>query len=328
MKRLLLITLPLLFIFVYLSCGYASITIIPQSPKEQIVKLGDGELVFTNIELKNTMGDYTYSWRYDVINRTKIHWGKISIYNIATDDKGNELGFFNYTHIEDLKPDGMVKMGTEFSKSLWINTNLKNEEIEDMGFIIKQATYPANYKFRMIKPDDNSDLRYENKDFVIKFYINSSYNDPKVRYSAWGKIEKMGVQLLNKTNAEMEIDWNRSRYIDIYNVSHTLVPAGIKYTDKNNNKPPAIIPPNAAHSDIILPTDNIYYDDNPGTYNDSWKISPLFPKDYQVVPNSMDSRAGDAHKYNNGGVFKIYLSLMIKGKKENISFDFNINTLK
>lgn len=35
--------------------------------------------------------------------------------------------------------------------------------------------------------------------------------------------------------------------------------SGVKYIDRNNSQPPNIIPKNASLSDVIIPTDNIYY---------------------------------------------------------------------
>ena len=89
--------------------------------------------------------------------------------------------------------------------------------------------------------------------------------------------------------------------------SSRVIHSGIKLADRNNPQAPTVIPPNAKVSDILIPSENIYYSE---LYNE-WKYRPLFGGEDRLVWNDKD--------------FSIYFPLEIKGDNKEYSFKFKIN---
>ncbi|MCT7466486.1 hypothetical protein N5T78_07850 [Aliarcobacter cryaerophilus] len=98
------------------------------------------------------------------------------------------------------------------------------------------------------------------------------------------------LEINNNSKKEIEIDWNKTYFIDKGRTNGTFMFEGIVYKDRNNSKP----------SDIVFPE---------GIYS---KL--IYPNNY-VVFNSAGGFSDWGHNGFGTGEFGIYLSLKIDNKE-------------
>lgn len=105
------------------------------------------------------------------------------------------------------------------------------------------------------------------------------------------------LTLKNKTEKTLEIDWNRSYYINNGKADGGLYFDGIVIAQRNNQRPPEIILPNSSLEKNLIPNNNFEF-----------KIFPLAHWDF---------------KYLQGYSHGVYLTLKSDGKEEvvNVSLD-------
>lgn len=107
-------------------------------------------------------------------------------------------------------------------------------------------------------------------------------------------VKGFNLILNNKTTSVMKIIWDDSVF------SYATIPSpvfheGIKYIDRNNSKPPTLIPPNGNLVDSVYPTKLAYFDD--GKYTGGWKQLPV------------------------GKNVSVLLALEVNGKRQNLNID-------
>ena len=96
--------------------------------------------------------------------------------------------------------------------------------------------------------------------------------------------------------------------------------SGVKYTDRNNSQPASTIPKGASLSDILLPTDNVYY--LSGQYG-GWQEKYLIPCVYRNAAN----RATEAPSFI-GKTMTIMMPILIENIQNDYTFTFSIDKLK
>lgn len=85
---------------------------------------------------------------------------------------------------------------------------------------------------------------------------------------------QFGFFLTNKTSHSIKIIWDEAVYVDESGMSKKIMHSGVKYIDRNNPQPPTTVVRGATISDIVFPTDNVYFES--GKYG-GWRELPLFP---------------------------------------------------
>lgn len=103
----------------------------------------------------------------------------------------------------------------------------------------------------------------------------------------WDGYQAFELTIKNKTSIDMELDWNKTAYIENNQTKGGFMFEGIVYKDRNNLKPPDIIFANSVLRKNIFPNTLV-------NFSKSWYHHP--------IPSG-----------NNG----IYLSIKIKGKELN-----------
>ncbi len=94
--------------------------------------------------------------------------------------------------------------------------------------------------------------------------------------------------------------------------------AGVKYIDRNSSQPASIIPKGASLSDIIQPTDNIYYAS--GQYG-GWRANNLFTF-------SIDAKNVSVTKVPYiGKTVRILFPIIIEDVKNEYVFEFKIDDI-
>lgn len=69
----------------------------------------------------------------------------------------------------------------------------------------------------------------------------------------------LGIDLKNKSEETIEIDWNRSTIVDRAGKVHGIIHKGVKIADRGSAMPPSVIPPGAILEDYVYPTDLFFF---------------------------------------------------------------------
>lgn len=170
---------------------------------------------------------------------------------------------------------------------------------------------PANAKQQFgetkvvnFKDGNLSKYRYEDDYIDIVWYVSS---------------KQFNFELKNKSGHTIKINWDDVSYVDVNGKTGRVMHAGVKYTERNNSQPATTIPKNATISDILLPTDNVYFVS--GQYG-GWREEDLIPSTYRTQE---DYDAG-AKNYV-GKKMIILMPIMIENVQNDYTFEFNIDEL-
>lgn len=97
-----------------------------------------------------------------------------------------------------------------------------------------------------------------------------TYEDDMITCTWLVQAKQISFALANKTESSMKILWDQAAFVDVNGTSHRVMHSGVKYIDRNVSQPPSIILRKTTLNDIVVPTDNIYYDGG-------WREIPIFP---------------------------------------------------
>ena len=154
--------------------------------------------------------------------------------------------------------------------------------------------------------DGNLDkYRYEDDYIAIVWYVGTT---------------QFYFDLTNKSGNTLKINWDDISYVDYQGKTGRMMHSGVKYTDRNNSQPASTIPKGASLSDILLPTDNVYY--LSGQYG-GWQEKYLIPCVYRNAAN----RATEAPSFI-GKTMTIMMPILIENIQNDYTFTFSIDKLK
>jgi hypothetical protein len=162
------------------------------------------------------------------------------------------------------------------------------------------------YVFKMIAPAENLSNAFRDDIISVQFTLSET---------------GINFALGNVSDQPLKILWNDVSYIDIGKVSHRVMHSGIQYDERSNAMPPVSVPPNSAITDVIVPTDYVFF--SKGIYTQyftipaSWQVTPFFPP-----PNKKEAL------FFNGRTFEIYLPIEIGGSVKNYRFTFEIHVME
>lgn len=135
------------------------------------------------------------------------------------------------------------------------------------------------------------------------------YEDDYINIVWFVGYKQFDFSLTNKTNHTIKINWDDVSYVDMNGNVGRVMHSGVKYTDRNNSQPATSIPKKASITDLLMPTDNVYYAS--GKYG-GWRETPLIP-----------------YTYNNGGAegktMTILMPIMIENVQNDYTFEFLIS---
>ena len=154
------------------------------------------------------------------------------------------------------------------------------------------------------KEGEVSKYRYEDDYIDIVWYVST---------------KQFNFTLKNKSNHTIKINWDDISYVDYKGSVGRVMHAGVKYTDRNSSQPASTVPKNASITDILLPTENVYYVS--GQYG-GWREKMLIPSIY----NTPQDFAAEANDYV-GKTMKILMPIMIENVQNDYTFEFNIASL-
>ncbi len=189
--------------------------------------------------------------------------------------------------------------------------SLKNVRryVANYSVVLSKVESPENAKqtygeTKVVTIDDNdiNKYRYEDDFISITWHVSTT---------------KFNFALLNKSNHTLKINWNDISYVDTEGKVGRVMHAGVKYVEKNNSQPPTSIPKGATISDILLPTENVYYAQYIG-----WKEKYLIPSFYKT----QEDKDNNAQSYV-GKTMQVLMPIMIEDVKNDYVFTFEIEKL-
>ncbi len=149
-----------------------------------------------------------------------------------------------------------------------------------------------------------SKYRYEDDFIDIVWYVSS---------------KQFNFTLKNKSGHTLKINWDDVSYVDTKGQVGRVMHAGVKYSERNSSQPSTTIPKGASITDILLPTDNVYYVS--GQYG-GWRESYLIPCVYQTQ-EAFNTSAPTLV----GKTMTIMMPIIIENIQNDYTFTFNIDKL-
>ena len=147
---------------------------------------------------------------------------------------------------------------------------------------------------------------------------NYNYEDDYIYISWFVGSSQFSFELKNKSNYSIKIPWDEVTYINTSGHVGRVMHSGVKYIDRNNSQPASIIPKGTSLSDIIQPTDNVYYAS--GQYG-GWRTNNLFA--FSIDKNNV----AVAKVPYIGKTVCILLPVIIEEVKNEYVFEFKIDDI-
>lgn len=147
---------------------------------------------------------------------------------------------------------------------------------------------------------------------------NYNYKDDYVDISWIVSSTQFNFVLKNKGTYSIKIPWDEVTYINASGQTGRVMHSGVKYIDRNNSQPPSIVPKNASLSDVIIPTDNIYYVS--GQYG-GWREGNLF--NFPIDKNNIEA----SKVPYVGKTVRILLPIVIEDIRNEYVFEFKIDDI-
>lgn len=146
--------------------------------------------------------------------------------------------------------------------------------------------------------------RYEDDYIDIIWYVSST---------------QFNFTLTNKSNHTIKINWDDISFVDYNGKTGRVMHTGVKYNERNNSQPASTIPKGASLTDILLPTDNVYF--TSGQYG-GWNESLLIPSIYKTPEDFANGAANYV-----GKTMRILMPILIENVQNDYTFEFTINKL-
>ena len=125
-------------------------------------------------------------------------------------------------------------------------------------------SYVANYSVGLATVESPADAKQQfgdtkvvsfNEEGVSKYHYEDDYIDI-VWYVG---LKQFNFTLKDKSGHTLKINWDDVSYVDVKGQVGRVMHSGVKYVDRNSSQPATTVPKGASISDILLPTDNVYY---------------------------------------------------------------------
>lgn len=145
------------------------------------------------------------------------------------------------------------------------------------------------------------------------------YEDDYINIVWYVGLKQFNFTLNNKSGHSLKINWDDISFVDTNGQVGRVMHSGVKYTERNNSQPATTVPKGASISDILLPTENVYYVS--GQYG-GWRENYLLPCVYQT-PEAFNAGASSLV----GKTMTIMMPIMIENVQNDYTFTFNIDKL-
>lgn len=186
-----------------------------------------------------------------------------------------------------------------FGPRLMYNVGLSN--VEAPADAKKQY---GETKIVTLEEEGKSGYKYEDDYIDISWFVGSS---------------QFSFNLKNKSEYSIKIPWDDVTYINTAGSVGRVMHSGVKYIDRNNSQPASVIPKGASLSDIVQPTDNVYYAS--GQYG-GWRTSNLF--NFNIDKANLETSKAPYI----GKTVRILLPILIQDVRNEYVFEFKIDDIQ
>lgn len=185
-------------------------------------------------------------------------------------------------------------------------------------------SYVASYSVGLTTVESPADAKLQfgetkvvtfNEEGVSKY----RYEDDYINIVWYVGLKQFNFTLYNKSGHSLKINWDDISFVDTKGQVGRVMHSGVKYTERNNSQPATTVPKGASISDILLPTENVYYVS--GQYG-GWRENYLLPCVYQT-PEAFNAGASSLA----GKTMTIMMPIMIENVQNDYTFTFNIDKL-
>lgn len=186
-------------------------------------------------------------------------------------------------------------------------------------------SYMASYSVGLSSVESPADAKQQFGETKVVSFTDEKgidkyrYEDDYIEVIWYVSAKQFNFDLKNKSGHTIKINWDDISYVDVTGKAGRVMHAGVKYAEKNSSQPSTTIPKNATISDVLIPTDNIYYIS--GTYG-GWNEKNLIPSFYQ----SQEALNENAGQYV-GKKMTILMPILIENIQNDYTFEFNIDKL-
>lgn len=145
------------------------------------------------------------------------------------------------------------------------------------------------------------------------------YEDDYIEISWFVYSSQFSFTLKNKSDYSIKIPWDDVTYINTAGSVSRVMHEGVKYIDRYNSQPASVVPKGASLSDIIQPTENVYFIS--GQYG-GWRTANLFS--FNINKSNLEvSKAIYINK-----TVRILLPILIEDVRNEYVFEFKIEDIK
>lgn len=185
-------------------------------------------------------------------------------------------------------------------------------------------SYIASYSVGLSAVESPADAKQQfgetkvltfNEEGVSKY----RYEDDYINIVWYVGLKQFNFTLNNKSGHRLKINWDDISFVDTEGQVGRVMHSGVKYTERNNSQPATTVPKGASISDILLPTENVYFVS--GQYG-GWRENYLLPCVYQT-PEAFNAGASSLV----GKTMTIMMPIMIENVQNDYTFTFNIDKL-
>ena len=184
--------------------------------------------------------------------------------------------------------------------------------------------YIASYSVGLSSVESPADAKQQfgetkvvtfNEEGVSKY----RYEDDYINIVWYVGLKQFNFTLNNKSGHSLKINWDDISFVDTEGQVGRVMHSGVKYTERNNSQPATTVPKGASISDILLPTENVYFVS--GQYG-GWRENYLLPCVYQTT-EAFNAGASSLV----GKTMTIMMPIMIENVQNDYTFTFNIEKL-
>ena len=184
--------------------------------------------------------------------------------------------------------------------------------------------YIASYSVGLSSVESPADAKQQfgetkvvtfNEEGVSKY----RYEDDYINSVWYVGLKQFNFTLNNKSGHSLKINWDDISFVDTKGQVGRVMHSGVKYSERNNSQPATTVPKGASISDILLPTENVYFVS--GQYG-GWRENYLLPCVYQT-PEAFNAGASSLV----GKTMTIMMPIMIENVQNDYTFTFNIDKL-
>lgn len=173
------------------------------------------------------------------------------------------------------------------------------------------------YKYGLTSVERPEDTAKRYGDYVITEKVEDEkgkyiYEDEMIESVWYVGSTTVFFEIKNKTNSSIKIIWDEAAFVDDKGNTSRVMHNGVKYIDKNNALPPSVIVRKGSISEIVVPTDKIYY-------SSGWYEAPIFKNSF-----TNEQEADLFAKEIVGKTIQILLPLEIEGVTNDYIFVFKV----